>query len=116
MKYFVTPGIVALTPAALALAKAFRDQVPGIDSGTWIVTLSWANVRRMSDRKRGVTRDLGPGLDLGAHRSHQVPRAAVHVEDDLEYALQIPRDVVASAERKIIDVDPTSSPAAIRLL
>jgi len=116
MKYFVTPGVVALTPAALAFARAFGDGVPGIGSGAWIVTFTWASARAMTDRKRGVTTDLGPGLDLGAHRSDQVPQAAIHVEDGLRYALQIPRYVVAAAERKIIDVDAASLPVDIRLL
>lgn len=116
MKFFVAPGLVRLTPAALALAKRFSDQIPGIGSGGWMVTFSWASARSISDPRRGVVKDLGPGLDLGAHRPEQVPAGAVHVEDGLKFALQIPREILAEAPRKIIDVDPVSSPVAVRLL
>ena len=83
MRYFAAPGIIEITPAALALAKAFAEHGAGVGSGNWIVTFSWATEQILIDRNRGTTTDLGPGLDIGAHRAQDVPAAAICEMDGL---------------------------------
>ena len=114
MKYFVTPGVVELTPAALKLARAFADHVAGVDGGNWIVTFGWCTRRAQTDRD-GKTTEFGPGLDLGAHHVRNVPAEAIWEADGVKYAMQIPSEIVARAEKKIIDVDPLAA-TAVRLL
>ena len=111
---FVPSGVLTVTPAAIALAKAFAENMPRFSSGAWTVSFFWATAQSVT--RHGVTRDLGPGLGLGAHQSDLIPEAAIIEQDGFRYTLQIPREVVAQAARKIIDTDPAVSPTAVRLL
>jgi hypothetical protein len=115
LKYYVAPGVIKLTPAAVALASAFLQQMGGAVPDSWIASFDWATKRTLTNQARGIVRDLGAGLDICAARPDEIPSAAVYEENGLKYALQIPQEVVAAAERKVIDVDPTND-RAVRLL
>ena len=115
MKYYIAPGVIELTPAAFALARAFADHIKHIGSGDWIVNFSWGSARSITDERRGTTVDLGPGLDIGAKKPDKVPVAAICERDGLKYAFQIPSEIVAKAPRKIVDVVSPSG-SAVRLL
>ena len=115
LKYYVAPGVISLTPPVIANARAFLQQVAGAAYRDWVASFDWGTKRTLIIKSRGIVRDLGAGLDMGAARPGEVPAAAVVEVDGLKYACQIPQKVVAAAKRKIIDIDPANSRAVVLL-
>lgn len=91
LAWFNPPGTVSISPAALAMARAFRDETSKLQpEEDWIVCFDWAESRRA--RKKGTNEwsDLGSGLDLVAYERSRVPAAAIALLDGVEVLTKVP--------------------------
>ena len=107
--YFAEPGEVAVSPAALELARQFemavRQARPG---GDWLVTFDWALGRRVRHRPDGPWEDFGPGVDLGAGPRSDTPPELIQRVDGLDFAIKVPREIYEQFPERLIDVDETA--------
>jgi len=91
LSWFNRPGTVSISPAALAMARAFSEETSRLEpKEDWVVCFDWADSRRA--RKKGTNEwsDLGSGLDLVAYERNRVPAAAIALIDGLEILTKVP--------------------------
>jgi hypothetical protein len=112
--YFQKAGAVQVTPAALERARQLAQALTS-HSGRWIVAFSWYKSMSGFDPRDGSETHYGPGMNIGAFRSDQVPSAALCERDGLIFAIQIPDFALAEAREKLIDINP-NPPPLVRLL
>jgi hypothetical protein len=103
----VAPGTVAVSDAAVELARKFAEEIKRTRPGeSWIVGFDWADERRIRfPRNSNHWEDLGPGLDLGAYERERVPAAMMATVDGVEFVVCIPRAIYEKADRRMIDRD-----------
>lgn len=104
---FTPPGIIAVSPSALKLARDFDEAVNHGPRGKYIVTFHWSlsiSIRRNPD---APSEDIGACLTLGAYERHQIPREFIQTIDGLEFAMEIPGDVWKKSTHRLIDLDET---------
>ena len=107
--WFTSPGTVRVSAAALAMAKAFDDEVRDKHSAEdWIVAFDWGDSRRVRDRGTNNWRDLGAGLDLVAYERWKIPDNDIQELDGLRFAVKIPGQVVKASNERLIDTDKAS--------
>jgi hypothetical protein len=107
--WFSPPGIVTVSHAAMALAKAFEAEArKNHPHETWIVAFDWADSRRVRDRGTNNWRDLGAGLDLAAYESWKVPAKNIHETEGFRFAVKIPGQILEASPEKLIDADATA--------
>lgn len=107
LDWFTRPGTVTISPAALTMAKEFRDEIVRTNPGEdWVVCFDWADSRR-ARKARGSNEwiDLGSGLDLTGYERFKVPAEAIQVADGLEVLIKIAESVLKNSKRKLIDID-----------
>ena len=100
LKECALPGTVKVTSRALELAERFQAAIP---TG-WIVVFNWFDGGRTRVGKDAPWINTGPGLDLGAYRTSDIPEEAVYHEGSFRYAVLIREDVIESHPQKTIDV------------
>jgi hypothetical protein len=108
---FTHARVIAVSPAALAMAREFaqaaRETRPGKD---WLVCFDWAYSRTMRfPRPGGPMQELGPGLDLTAYERSEVPKECVDAAQGFEFAVKVPSSVWLHSQRRLIDVDNSTS-------
>lgn len=112
--FFAPPGVVRVSPSALALAREYASKVRQLRSdNNWIVGFDWADTRSIRRRVDGPLEELGAGLDLVAYERADIPAAVVHALDGFEIAIKVPSRVYESSRYRLID---TSEEAASKLV
>jgi hypothetical protein len=105
---FVPPGVVRVSPAALALGRAFRTAVGQARVGQdWLIAYDWAESRRLRKPNTNDWEDLGAGLDFAAYERDAVPIGAIQTIDALEVLIKIPIDILEASRERLIDTDNT---------
>lgn len=103
--YFLPPGAVKVSAAALRFAKDFAGGIKSVGSKQdWVVAFEWSLARTMR-YPDGREVDLGAGLDLGAYRRSDLPPEVIQRADDLELVMKIPREIWEASEQRLIDYD-----------
>lgn len=103
--YFLLPGAVKVSAAALQFAQDFAGGIKSVGSKPdWVVAFEWSFARTMQ-YPDGHEVDLGPGLDLGAYRRSDLPPEVIQRAGDLELVIKIPREIWEASEQRLIDYD-----------
>jgi hypothetical protein len=103
--WFTLPGVVAVSPAALELARGFLEEArrtrPDED---WVVSFDWADSRRvrLPDNR---WEELGEGLDLAVYERVKVPPNVTTTVDGVEFAVKIADHIRERATERLIDRD-----------
>lgn len=105
---FIEPGIVRVSKAALQMAREFSGASGAGPGGRRVTTFDWAQSISISDRAGGPVRDVGPCLILGAYERADVPPEFVARVGQFEYAVRMPREVLAQAVERMIDADKSA--------
>jgi hypothetical protein len=106
-RYFLPPGVITVTTAALRFAQDFAGGVNSVKSKSdWVAAFEWSLARTMR-YPDGREIDLGAGLDLGAYRRSDLPPEVIQRIGDLEFVIKIPREVWEASEQRLIDYDPS---------
>ena len=100
------PGEIKLTPRAMEYLTRFNSNVPA----GWIAAFDWYDEGRFKASKDSPWIETGPGLDLGAFRTNQIPEEAVYRSGSLRYAILIWKRIVDSYPQKTIDLDDRGNP------
>jgi hypothetical protein len=99
---WVPPRTIALSSRVISFAREFMESVNGERGKNWIVGIGWATSVTVKESPDAASKDLGPGLSLGAYRRPEVPEGMIDRVEGLEFVLHIPRDVwERSAQRRI---------------
>jgi hypothetical protein len=103
--YFLPPGVVKVSAAALQFAQDFAGGISSVGSKPdWVVAFEWSLARTMR-YPDGREVDLGAGLDLGAYRRSDLPPEVIQRAGNLELVIKIPREVWEASEHRLIDYD-----------
>ena len=95
------PGTIKVTPRALERAQPFASALPA----GWIVAFDWYDGQRMRAGKDAPWVDMGPGVDIGAYKTSQIPTGAIYREESFPYAVVIRKEIVEAHPDRIIDLD-----------
>ena len=96
---FLPPGTIAVTDAALAVAKGFEEAVvKARPNAAWIVVFDWWDDWSAD----GVQQP--PRLGLSAHEAGDIPEGVTQTVNGVTFAVIIPRDAYDAATEKKIDV------------
>ena len=95
------PGTIKVTPRALESAQPFASALPA----GWIVAFDWYDGRRVRAGKDAPWVDTGPGVDVGAFKTSQIPKEAVYRDGPFPYAVLIRKEIVDGHPQKTIDLD-----------
>jgi hypothetical protein len=105
--YYAPPGMVALSPAALELARRFGEQTKRAKPDQ-VVAFDWAISRGVRRRIDGPMEELGPGLDLVSFDAVSVPKDVIQQVERVTFAVRIPKHVYEASAQHLIDVDETA--------
>jgi hypothetical protein len=108
--YFVKPGSVRVSDAALAKARQFGEAIGANQSGKMIVVFFWYESGSISNPAKGTNIQLGPGISIGAARISEVPAPVICENDGFRYAIKIPEAVILATKQKLIDINPEAPP------
>lgn len=108
--YFVAPGLVEVTDAALALAREFAGS-SGVPS-RWTVGFTFYSRSEIRAADGTLLEETGPGLDIGAFRPGVVPPEYLYRRDGFSFAIKLDPHLFAHG-RAVIDVDPADPQAVI---
>lgn len=104
LRFFAPPGTVTVSLAALEMAREFLATARGRTKADWIAVFYWAHTS-VKAHPGAEPRDLGWLLGLGASKRSEVPGRAIHRSHGVEFAVQIPPEVLAQSKLRLIDVD-----------
>ncbi len=106
---FIEPGIVRVSEAALQLAQEFATASGAGPDGRRVATFDWAQSITISDHAGAPEQEVGPCFILGAYEREDVPPDCIARVGQFQYAIRMPRDVLAPGGERMIDGD-TSAP------
>ncbi len=102
---FIERGRVRASDAALQLARDFAVSSGAGLGGRRIATFDWAQSIAIGENGGAPPREVGPCLILGAYDRGDVPPSCIEQIGRFEYAIRMPREVLAQAAEKLIDAD-----------
>jgi hypothetical protein len=105
--YYAPPGMIALSSAALELARQFGEQTKRAKPDQ-VVAFDWAISRGVRRRIDGPMEELGPGLDLVSFDAASVPKDVIQRVEGVTFAVRIPKHVYETSAQRLIDVDETA--------
>jgi hypothetical protein len=103
----IEPGTVRVSAAALQLAHGFEETIRRTQLGDWVVVFDWAESIGIRRGPNEPLEDIGACMVLGAFERGEIPPGYTQRIDGLEFAIQIPKDVLVRSEHCLIDVDET---------
>lgn len=102
---FIETGIVRVSDAALQMAREFAGVSRAGPSGRRVATFDWAQSITISDHAGAPEREVGPCFILGAYEREDVPPDCIERVGRFQYAIRMPREVLAQGAERIIDAD-----------
>ncbi len=106
ISFFALPGVVAVAPAALQLAREFGEHIKETrPEQTWVTTFHWSDERRVRLPGTNDWEELGAGLDLGAYEPSELPEGVTQTIDGVQFAVMIPSPAYEKAKQRLIDRD-----------
>jgi hypothetical protein len=102
---FIERGTVRASDAALQLARDFAASSGAGPGGRRVATFDWAQSIAISENAGAQPREVGPCLILGAYDREDVPPDCIERIGRFEYAIRMPREVLAQAAERLIDTD-----------
>ena len=104
---FTMPGLVSITPEALAYARDFAASVASAQGGRYVATFDWVQSIGVREGKDAPLREIGPCLLLGGYERRDVPAAFINRTLEFDYAVKIPENVLRGSARRVIEIDDT---------
>jgi hypothetical protein len=96
---FLLPGTIAVTDAALAVAKGFEEAVSKVRPDVnWVVMFDWWDDWSANGLQQP------PRLGMSAREAENVPAGVTQTLNGVTFAVEIPREVYDAAKEKKIDV------------
>lgn len=112
---FLKAGTVRVSESALQMAIEFADAVGARPGGRRLVAFDWAESISIQKPDGSPPMDVGACLLLGAFERYEVPDDCIERAGHIEYAVQMPREVLAQCVERRIVVDE-SKPFRLALL
>jgi hypothetical protein len=107
--WFTPAGAIEISASALALARAFHEQVrKAVPDEDWVISFDWADSRSVRETGNGQWREVQPGLDLAAYERWKVPEQYVRRVGDTDIAVKIPTAEWEKSVERLIDVDESA--------
>jgi hypothetical protein len=101
---FVLPGAIQVSPTALEYARGFIAMVAE-DYGDHIATFDWSQQITARPTPNAAPYPIDDCLILAAYERSDVPREAAHIVDGMEFAVQIPNEILQASVQRLIDFD-----------
>jgi len=101
---FISPGTVRVLEAALQMAREFAAASGAGPGGRRVVAFDGAQSIAVWGRGE-PSREVGPCLILGAFERNDVPPGYTERVGRFEFAVRMPREVLAQSTERLIDVD-----------
>jgi len=102
---FIVPGSVRISDAALNMAQETRAALGA--GSRYVLTFDWAQSIAITEPGETEAKPVGPCLTLSGYDRVDVPPDCIVREGELEFAVRMPREVLAQCEKRFIDVDET---------
>jgi hypothetical protein len=102
---FIELGVVRVSDAALQMAREFGGVSGAGPGGRRVATFDWAQTITISDRGGAPEREVGPCFILGAYEREDVPPDCIVRVGRFQYAIRMPREVLAQGAERLIDAD-----------
>jgi hypothetical protein len=102
-RYFLHPTKGKISDQAFNQLKSFARSI----GPTSIVGFYYYSQCKMRPSKDADWIDHGPGIGLGGYQRADIPNGYAHHRDGIDFIIQIPPDIWASAKLGIIDRDPS---------
>ena len=110
---FMVPDSVRVSQAALQMA---RETQAALGAGSrYVVTFDWAQSISIGGPGETDAKPVGPCLMIAGYDRADVPPDCIARDGGLEFAVRMPREVLAQSVERLIDVDP-SKPFRLALL
>ena len=104
-KEFVAPGVLRVSAEALNYARDFIESVTAAHGDGYIAVFDWSTKVEYRTNPDAELTTVYDCLGVGADRRSEIPSDAVQTIDGLDFAIQIPLDVLQKSVQRLIDVD-----------
>jgi hypothetical protein len=101
---FVPPGAIQVSRAALEYARDFIAMVAA-DYGDHIATFDWSQQITGRASPDAEPQPIDDCLILGASARSNVPQEVIHAVDGMEFAVELPREILQASVQRLIDFD-----------
>ena len=102
---FVPPGTINVSAAALKYARDFIETVAAAHGNHYIATFEWSQSITVRPTPDATPEPVDDCLTLGAYERKDVPPEAIQTVDGVEFAINIPVEILQASARRVIDLD-----------
>lgn len=102
---FVPPGAIKVSTTALQYARDFMAAVTAAHGNKYMATFDWSQQITGRASLDAEPQPIDDCLMLGASERSDVPQEAIHVLDGLEFAVEIPTEILQTSVQRLIDFD-----------
>jgi hypothetical protein len=102
---FVPPGTIDVSAAALKYVRDFIEAVAAAHGNHYIATFEWSQSITIRPTPDATPEPVSDCLTLGAYERKDVPSEAIQMVDGVEFAINIPVEILQASVRRMIDLD-----------
>jgi hypothetical protein len=102
---FVAPGVLRVSAEALKYARDFIESVTAAHGDGHIAVFDWSTKVEYRTDPQAPLQTVYDCLGLGASSRSEIPPDAVQTVDGLDFAIELPLDVLQKSVQRLIDVD-----------